>query len=90
MQKTAALQHHHEVEVFNTALRKLGYDEREFTLRYVQWPKTSKPATAVSDLVVVKRTNGIEKAYTGNEKTDWIVSFTDDLNLGFFGRGISE
>jgi len=75
-----------EIEDFCTTICVLGYDQAEFSLRFLQWPRTAKPVAAADDLVVVRRQrNGVEKAYAVDPSSMWLHSFFDDLDVGVFG-----
>jgi hypothetical protein len=74
-----------EIDEFFTKIHELGYRQRDFTVRCLEWPLTNKPASAGSDLIIVKRTsNGVELAYAANTNEKWLQSFIDDLHSGIF------
>lgn len=76
-----------EIEDFCTTIRTVGFNENDFSLRYVQWSRTDKPEGVPIDLIIVKRqSTGIEKAYAADPSATWLLAFFDDLRTGFFGR----
>ena len=74
-----------QIEEFFTRLRELGYNKTDFAVRCLEWPTTAKPASAMSDLVIVKSTSsGIEMAYAADTSGKWLLSALDDLHNGVF------
>jgi hypothetical protein len=75
-----------ETEEFYTAIRALGYDESDFEIRPIHWPRTAKATAAIHDLVIVKRKcNGVEIAYPAVPNANGFITFVDDLYTGAFG-----
>ena len=77
--------YHRQIEQFFAKIQGLGYKDTDFSVRCLEWPFTAKPPTAVSDLIVIKRTsNEIEVAYAADDEGSWVLSFVEDLNNGAF------
>jgi len=77
--------YHRQIEEFFAKIQELGYKDSDFSVRCLEWPFTAKPPTAISDLIVIKRTsNETEIAYAADSEASWIPSFVEDLNNGAF------
>ena len=86
MDATATLLPENETDDFYTAIRVLGYNENEFEVHSMRWPCTAKPAWAVHDLIVVKRTlTEVEISYPAVSNTASLLTFVDDLCTNAFG-----
>ncbi len=86
LQQAFSLLGQDEIDDAHAELRKLGYDEGDFTFTRVPYAKIGTGvAPAIEDMVVTNTGNGKEKTYQAGHGSSWPAEFTDDLRAGYFG-----
>lgn len=76
-----------EVEDFQTALRRAGYEQGDFELSETEDSFPTQGVGAITGTVTVKnKKTAAERSYAAGHATAWVIAFARDLHGGVFGR----
>ncbi len=76
-----------EIEDFDAAIAKAGFDPNDFSLTPLEDPPATSGAEAVTGTVTVLRESNTESAiYTVGFGSTWVADFESNLLAGKFGE----